>query len=56
MKKLIKNDICGFMNSIQMHYSQLKKSAITAESKKKKKKKLKRVLHPDMDTKRANQT
>ena len=42
------------MNSIQMHYSQLKKSALKAEGKKKKK--LKRVLHPDMDTKRANQT
>ena len=36
MKKLIKNDIYGFMNSIQMHYSQLKKSAFTAKSKKKK--------------------
>ena len=36
MKKLIKNDICGFMNSIQIYYSQLKKSAFTAEGKKKK--------------------
>ena len=58
MKKLIKSDICGFVNSAQMHCSQLKKSAFTAESKKKKKKKkrLKRVLHPDVDAKRANQT
>ena len=39
MKKLIKSDICGSVNSAQMHYSQLKRSAFTAESKKKKKKK-----------------
>ena len=37
MKKLIKSDICGSVNSAQMHCSQLKKSAFTAESKKKKK-------------------
>ena len=37
MKKLIKSDICGSVNSAQMHYSQLKRSAFTAESKKKKK-------------------
>ena len=43
MKKLIKSDICGSVNSAQMHYSRLKKSAFTAESKKKKKKGLKRV-------------
>ena len=36
MKKLIKSDICEFMNIIQMHYSQLNKSTFTAESKKKK--------------------
>ena len=54
MKKLIKSDICGSVNSAQMHCSQLKKSAFTAESKKKKR--LKRVLHPDVDAKRANQT
>ena len=39
MKKLIKSDICGSVNSTQMHCSQLKKSAFTAESEKKKKKK-----------------
>ena len=38
MKKLIKSDICGSVNSTQMHCSQLKKSAFTAESEKKKKK------------------
>ena len=46
MKKLIKSDIYGFMNSIQMHYSQLKKSAFTAESKKKKKKKVETRFAP----------
>ena len=57
MKKLIKSDIYGSVNSAQMHCSRLKKSAFMAESKKKKKKKrLKRVLYPDMDAKRANQT
>ena len=55
MKKLIKSDICGPMNSTQMHCSQLKKSTFIAESKKKKKR-LKRVLRPDVDAKRANQT
>ena len=39
MKKLIKSDICGSVNSAQMHCSWLKKSAFTAKSKKKKKKK-----------------
>ena len=39
MKKLIKSDICGSVNSARMHCSRLKKSAFTAESKKKKKKK-----------------
>ena len=39
MKKLIKSDICGSVNSAQMHCSRLKKSAFTVESKKKKKKK-----------------
>ena len=39
MKKLIKSDICGSVNSTQMHCSRLKKSAFMAESKKKKKKK-----------------
>ena len=38
MKKLIKSDICGSVNSTRMHCSWLKKSAFTAESKKKKKK------------------
>ena len=38
MKNLIKSDICGFVNSAQMHCSRLKKSAFTVESKKKKKK------------------
>ena len=57
MKKLIKSDICGSVNSAQMHYSQLKRSAFTAESKKKKKKRsLKHDLRPDVDAKRANQT
>ena len=56
MKKLIKSDICGSVNSTRMHCSWLKKSAFTAESKKKKKKKLKRVLRPYMDAKRTNQT
>ena len=37
MKKLIKSDICGSVNSAQMHCSRLKKSAFTVESKKKKK-------------------
>ena len=55
MKKLIKSDICGSVNSAQMHYSRLKKSAFTAESKKKKKKAETR-LRPDVDAKRANQT
>ena len=54
MKKLIKSDICGSVNSAQMHCSRLKKSAFTVESKKKKK--LKHVLRPDVDAKRANQT
>ena len=52
MKKLIKSDICGSMNSARMHCSQSKKSAFTAESKKKKKRP-KRVLRPNVD---ANQT
>ena len=56
MKKLIKSDICGSVNSAQMHYSRLKKSAFTAESKKKKKKKAETRLRPDVDAKRANQT
>ena len=59
MKKLIKSDICGSVNSAQMHCLRLKKSAFTAESKKKKKekkKRLKRILRPDVDAKRANQT
>ena len=38
MKKLIKNDICGFINNVKMHCSRLKKSTFTAERKKKKKK------------------
>ena len=38
MKKLIKSDICGSVNSVRMHCSRLKKSAFTVESKKKKKK------------------
>ena len=38
MKKLIKSDICGSVNSARMHYSRLKKSTFMAESKKKKKK------------------
>ena len=42
MKNLIKSDICGSVNSAQMHCSQLKKSAFTAESKKKKKEKKKK--------------
>ena len=37
-----------------MHCSRLKKSAFTATSKKKKKKRLKRILRPDVDAKRAN--
>ena len=36
MKKLIKSDIYGSVNSAQMHCSRLKKSAFMAESKKKK--------------------
>ena len=55
MKKLIKSDICGSVNNAQMHCLRLKKSAITAE-RKKKKKKLKHVLRPNVDAKRANQT
>ena len=43
MKKLIKSDICGSVNSAQMHCSRLKKSAFTAESKKKRKKKKKKA-------------
>ena len=39
MKKLIKSDICGSVNSAQMHCPRLKKSAFMAESKKKRKKK-----------------
>ena len=34
IKKLIKSDICGSVNSARMHYSRLKKLAFTAESKK----------------------
>ena len=56
MKKLIKSDICGSVNSAQMHYSRLKKSTFMAESKKKKKKRLKRVLRPNVDAKPLNQT
>ena len=37
-KKLLKNVICGTMNSAQMHCSQLTKSTIAAEPKKKKEK------------------
>ena len=50
-KKLIKIDIYGSINSVQIHRPRLKKSAFTAESKKKKKK-LQRVLRPDVDAKR----
>ena len=46
MKKLIKSDICGSVNSAQMHCSQLKKSAFTVESKKKKKKKVETRFAP----------
>ena len=45
MKKLIKSDICGSVNSAQMHCLRLKKSAFTAESKKKKKEKKKTETH-----------
>ena len=45
MKKLIKSDICGSVNSAQMHCSQLKKSAFMAESKKKKNEKKKTETH-----------
>ena len=36
-EKIDKSDICGSINSAQMHCTQLKKSAFTTESKKKKK-------------------
>ena len=38
MKKLLKSGICGFVNSVQMHCSQLTWSNNAVEKKKKKKK------------------
>ena len=61
MKKLIKSDICGSVNSARMHCSRLKSLPLRLKAKKKKKKekekkRLKRILRPDVDAKRANQT
>ena len=43
MKKLLKSEIYGYMNSARMHCSRKTESNVTAESKKKKKGKTRKV-------------